>query len=834
MNSNRVTELQDAFWIGLPKAVSPEHNGITNGITNGTNNSTTNSTTNGTYAILLRNTFSATATDTLSIHISANTRYRLWLNGKHITVGPCKSDGKKQYYETLDLTQLLVEGKNILSVKVLYFPPFETITETPSPYSMISKGYGACLMVSGKLLSDAGEIISDISTGKAPWKVQLDTRVKWNMASKTFWLGSIMEEVKGDTQLNLWQYRSYDDRLWFDAHVFLHSSKGAFNFGLLPRFDLEKRPIPLLYEKKSTFIREMNNPKDILPTFTFYRDKIKNVEAIASENENSCYIPPYESRFIELDAGEMKTAYFNLGLNQGKGSKIVITYAEAYYQKTEDEETIKTIETNKSIKTIRDDSLHGNLEGVVDIYYPSGSEEHFESFWFRTFRYVRVEVFTESEGVHIQWPYFVETGYPLDIVSEISSTCDWIKPLWDISAKTLTMCMHETYGDAPFYEQMQYILDTRLEILFTYALSNDYRLPKKAIRDIHASLLPEGILQARFPSCEPQVIPIFSVYWMFMIEDYYWQTGEVDFIKQFRPAMDSIVNWFDNKTKESGLIENLEHWQFVDWVKEWDDTYGVPDAVKVGPSTDLNLIYAAGLQCASRLNQLTGRVEVANEYEEKAARILQVVDRLCWCEDKGLYMEGPGFKQFSQHSQVWAVITGLAKGEKAQRILMKTISDTQLLQCTFPMLFFLFRALEKENLYENSIGIWNIWTSQLKNNLTTWPEIPTSDSRSDCHAWSSIPLYEFTRNFLGVRPLTPGFEGIEVKPMISYVKDLKGCVATPKGKVEVQWEYSNSTYSIQVTFPQGVVGKVWLPDGTNVILEDGGSFQKSIPWINRN
>lgn len=796
-----MTELQEAGWIGLPKAVSLPNN--------------------KTYSILYRKTFETARMEKLSIHISANTRYRLWMNGRHITVGPCKSDGYKQYYETIDLSEYLMEGKNTLAIKVVYFPPFDTLTETPAPYSIISKGYGACLIVHGKILSNTGEVVQDISTGKSLWKVQIDSSVNWRVANETFWLGSIMEEIKGETQIKDWKMKSFDDTHWYDSEVILQYLKSDSDFGILPRFNLEKRSIPLMYEKEGNFLREMENPKGELQAFTFCDNKKKNHEVHQLERDIKCFIPPNESRFIELDAGEMKTAYFNLLVTGGKDSKIVVRYAEAYY--TKDEKGV-------DIKTIRDDSLQGNLVGVEDIYYPSGSEDHFESFWFRTFRYIRIEVYTKSEGVYIQLPYFVETGYPLNIDSEVSSSCDWVKPLWEISVKTLKMCMHETYGDAPFYEQMQYLLDTRLEILFTYCLSSDYNLPKKAIKDIYTSLLPEGQLQARFPSCEPQVIPIFSVYWLFMIEDYYWQTGETDFIKQYRPAMDSIVNWFDNKTSKNGLIESLGHWQFVDWVNEWEDNNGVPDAVKHGPSTDLNLIYAAGLQCASRLNQITGRKEIAKEYEEKATKILRAVDKLCWCTEKGLYMEGPGFKQYSQHSQVWAVITELAKGEKAKSIILKAISDSELLKCTFPMMFFLFRALEKENLYENTKDIFSMWTSQLKNNVTTWPEIPTSNSRSDCHAWSSIPIYEITRNFLGVRAFLPGYEGIEVKPRVSYIKDMKGCVATPKGKVEVQWEYTEDSYSIQGLFPQGVVGKVWLPDGTNFVLEGGGTFQKTIPW----
>ena len=64
----------------------------------------------------------------------------------------------------------------------------------------------------------------------------------------------------------------------------------------------------------------------------------------------------------------------------------------------------------------------------------------------------------------------VETGYPLEVKSEIHSEEHWVGRLWDISIRTLKRCMHETYEDCPYYEQLQYLLDTRLQALFTYAV----------------------------------------------------------------------------------------------------------------------------------------------------------------------------------------------------------------------------------------------------------------------------------------------------------------------------------------------------------------------------
>jgi ribosomal protein S18 acetylase RimI-like enzyme len=53
--------------------------------------------------------------------------------------------------------------------------------------------------------------------------------------------------------------------------------------------------------------------------------------------------------------------------------------------------------------------------------------------------------------------------------------------MWEISRNTVLCCMHEMYVDCPYYEQLQYMFDARLEILFTYAVSGDTRLAAQAL-----------------------------------------------------------------------------------------------------------------------------------------------------------------------------------------------------------------------------------------------------------------------------------------------------------------------------------------------------------------
>ncbi|HUM84999.1 MAG TPA: hypothetical protein PLN48_14735 [Lachnospiraceae bacterium] len=59
--------------------------------------------------------------------------------------------------------------------------------------------------------------------------------------------------------------------------------------------------------------------------------------------------------------------------------------------------------------------------------------------------------------------------------------------LYEICLRTLQNCMTDAYMDCPYYEQMQYPMDTRLQALFTYTISNDTALSHKALEDLYAA-----------------------------------------------------------------------------------------------------------------------------------------------------------------------------------------------------------------------------------------------------------------------------------------------------------------------------------------------------------
>jgi hypothetical protein len=55
------------------------------------------------------------------VRLSADTRYKLLVNGSRICVGPTRGSTRIWYYDTIDLSKHLVVGKNVIRVDVARF-----------------------------------------------------------------------------------------------------------------------------------------------------------------------------------------------------------------------------------------------------------------------------------------------------------------------------------------------------------------------------------------------------------------------------------------------------------------------------------------------------------------------------------------------------------------------------------------------------------------------------------------------------------------------------------------------------------------------------------------
>ncbi len=744
--------------------------------------------------------FDLEETGTLTVDLSANSRYRLWINEQPVLSGPCRSSEFCQYYETVDVSSYLKKGKKVCTAQVLLC---DSMYGTGRPddnraplHSVATLPAGHRFAMEGAVRKENGEVLADLTTGTADWRVWLDNT--WYLIKEPHVngnMGALTEKIDFRKTESSYKKLNYETGNWRKAAP-LEEVKTGFEmmFGILKTFRMEERPIPLLYETEGMLEKELGTP--------------------VFGDEEKIEVQPGEHCELLFDGDAVFNAYFRYQIEGGKDAQIKFIYFEKF---TRGVDEVK-----------RDDYKNGEIgkNGQEDTIVLSGGSLVYEPFWYRTMRFLKIEIDAKKETVCFYRPRFRKTGYPLHSSTWVSSSESWVEQVYQMCVRTLESCMMETYMDCPFWEQMQYPMDTRLQALFTYSCSTDTLLAKKALRDFHESMLPDGLIQGRAPSNPKQIISTFSLYYIFMIQEYYERTGDVEVLKRYRADVDQILEYYDRHIGPQGLVENLGFWDFVDWQEQWNPTFGRPGAVKNGPSTIINLMYALALETGAKICAESGRTALEEEYKSRQQTILHQIEALCWDETRGMYREGPSYPEFSQHAQSWAVLNHLREGTDAAELMRKTFEEKDVLRCYFSTCYELFRACEEADCYELTSQQMEWWRHLLDEHCTTCPETP-SNSRSECHAWSALPMYELICVMAGIRQKTGKADEIIVKPHLGALPDLEGEAVSERGAVAFSYRKEGEETQYRLKLPEGLTGILVTETGETIALHGGENVIRS-------
>ncbi len=718
--------------------------------------------------------------------VSADSRYKLYVNGELAEVGPAKGDSRVWFLDEVDVSKYLKKGENCIAAEVLHYPLDRmkgnfsvSRTETPGFY------------LEGTVETEDGENVT-VHTD-ADWKCRRRKERKIISEAPLFAPLQIYESAAGSEEYLRWKEADFADEDWDNAVVYQNFAMSA----AISPGNLTPRTIPFMYRRKRTFektLRVSDHPEGRESWDQFLK------------GEKEILVPENTECSVEFSAGEEMTGYLYLTMAEGADAEIEIEQAESYLVEKD----------GKLQKEQRDDYEHGVLSGYKDYYHVSGkgsdkTPECMEPFWFRTFRFVQIKIKTAGEALRLKSFCYEETGYPLEVKTKVETSDPALQEIWEISERTLRRCMHESYEDCPFYEQLQYAMDTRAQILYTYQTAADDRLARKCMDDFKRSQRYDGLLNCCYPSVTPNVIPGFSIYYILMLHDHMMYFGDRSLIEEHMTTVENILDFFGKNLDPKGYVGKIgglnvlaRYWSFIDWTTQWDETTGVPDATLQGPITMESLLYLLGLQKAKELASYIGREETAQRFAERGEKLKKAI--LTWCVGAdGMLQDGPGVDAYSQHCQVFAVLTDLLPIEQGRKNLQKTLENKKAYaQCSVAMSYYLFRALEKTDLYRYTADYWQIWKNMIKNHLTTCVEDEVS-GRSDCHAWGAVALYELPAAVLGVRPASPGYAFVTIRPRTENLDFAKGSVVTPRGMIEVSWKKaSDGIIQLEYQIPEEV------------------------------
>lgn len=703
------------------------------------------------------------------IHTTADNHFRLFVNGTGVFEGPARGDLFHWRYATFDIAGHLHAGTNVLAAVVWNFAE-------QAPMAQMSNETGFLLQ------GDAGtESMVDTNSS---WKV-IESRalqmIPINRKTIPFYMvvgpGIRVDAAKVPWG---WQDPGFNDSDWKSAESLVKGGPRGIQDSP-SRWMLVPQNIPMMEEKLQRLV-------------SVRRSQGVQVSSSFLQGHSPVAIPAHTTATVLLDQTFETTAYPELVVSGGKGSVITLTYAEALWKGRE--------------KGNRNNIQGKKMLGMEDQFLPDGGRQRmFRPLWWRTYRYLQLAVQTGSEPLTLDDIRGMFTAYPFKVRASFESGDPTLQKMWQVGWRTARLCAHTTYMDCPYYERLQYAGDTRIQILITLYMTGDDRLAKNAIELLNDSRIPEGITQSRYPSHLPQFIPPFSLFWIGIMHDLWWYHGDTAFLQQFLPGMRDVLGWYDRGLTPSGLLGKLHWWNFVDWTPQFKD--GVPPQEADGQSSILTLQFVAALQEAADLESIYGSKYFAEQDRALAEKIAHAVYARCWDPSRGLLADTPARKDFSQHANILGVLTNVIPVQDQKRVMQTVLTDTALTQCSYYFRFYLFRAIKKAGLGDDYLSQLGPWKEMLKLGLTTWAE-KSEPARSDCHAWSAHPNFDFLDTVAGIEPAEPGFRKVLIEPHLGNLKHLAAAVPSPEGKISVKYDHpGDGSLIADITLPQTLTGSLF-------------------------
>jgi hypothetical protein len=781
--------------------------------------------------VALRLRFTLEAPAAVRLHVSADQRYEFFLDGVRQGRGPCRGDLAHWFFETHDVE--LAAGPHLLAARAWWLPadgaPMAQITTSPG-FLLAAEGELAGLLSTGL---GAWEVLSIEAYSREPYAAAASTYqvVGWNMALEGAafpWGWETDPETPGDwqpaTALRLAACSSGTAADPVDAGRSAfgdpETADRAADRHLLPAY------LPAMLEVSRQVGRVRHAATALRPADGAVSPECHDPALAAAwdrllAGQAPALVAPGQSLRFIIYLGDYYCAYPELVTSGGADAQVTIGWAASLYLSSAPTDHAKGPRAVVDGKYWRGPHDRFILEG--------GLNRRYDTLWWRAGRYVELTVRTVAELLTVEALRWREDRYPLENESRFAADDPRLAEAAPIMFRALQMCAHETYMDCPYYEQLMYAGDTRLEVLTTLLTARDDRLPLVAAALFDWSRAADGLTKSRYPSAVPQVIPPFSLWWVSMVHDLWLWRGRADVARRHLLGIDAVLTAFSGYLVDD-LVVAPQGWNFCDWVPEW--SAGWPPDGRFGASALINLTYIYALERGADLHEALGEPLLAAHWRAVAGRVRAAVCAAFWDESRGLLADdgavpAGAHTHYSEHVQCLALLTDLLPAERAVRMIDGLLSVPDLARTTIYFSHYLFEALglvgrtyaadadparralagrAMERLFERL----DLWFGLRGQGFCTTLESP-EPSRSDCHAWGAHPIYHYFATLLGIRPAAPGLAAVRIAPQPGPLVHLTGAIPHPAGgEIACDLRFAGDQIRGTVALPGAVAGTlVW-------------------------
>ncbi len=539
------------------------------------------------------------------------------------------------------------------------------------------------------------------------------------------------------------------------------------------------------------------------PEATHFHD-VEEPENLISLNDRCTVIHPVPGGGVELccDLGEQNIGYWEFALFAPTGTTVDI-FAVEYI--TQDRKVQHTV---------------GNRNGMR--YICHAGYNRYRSFRRRSGRYLFLTLRNFNEPIRFQFLRLLESTYPIVPQAYFNSSDDLLNRIYEISTRTLKLCMEDTFTDCPLYEQTLWVGDARTESLFAMSCFGAYDLVRRCIRLAGQSLEHLPLVGSQVPSGWSSIIPVWSFMWVLSAMDYYEETGDTEFLREVWPQVKlNLDNACGMIAPQTGLFASQE-WNFFEWSQ----------TVTEEPVLLYNSIFLAeALRAGYKAAEVLKERNAEQKFRKHRADLIEAFDRQ-WDETRHAWPDsirgdGTVSPESSVHTSMLAILFDAVSEKNFEHAKRNTVSPSrELIPVASPFAsFYLYQAMEKIDQVESILAAMRCdYAPMLELGATTvWESYPSArmvngefPTRSHCHAWSSAPLYFLPRLVLGIRSIAPGGKRFMISPHPGTLEWARGMRPSVAGNIQVEWKRNGNEFHIYASAP----AEVELVFETNRMLKE--------------
>lgn len=532
---------------------------------------------------------------------------------------------------------------------------------------------------------------------------------------------------------------------------------------------------------------------------------VQNPSALLHDSAQSTIVAPSPQGDIELrfDLGEQDVGYYDFELMADAGVEVDI-YGIEY------------IDPEGRLQ-----HSFGNRNGMR--YITRQGVNRYTSLKRRSGRYLFLTLRQQRTPVAIRHFQLISSTYPTDLVGAFSCSDPRLDQIWDISTRTLKLCMEDTFTDCPLYEQTHWVGDARNESLLAFSAFGACDLARRCANITAHSLERFPITGCQTPSCWDVLLPAWSFLWTLSTWDYYYETGDRAFVENIYPAVVRNLQGAEALLNDDGLFSG-PFWNMFDWTGSDQDQRAV---------LHNSMFMVGAINAALKEAELLGKSDDLNWLKSLRERTSTGVNRF-WDNSRraypdSLHSDGKPSPSTSQHTSILGLLYDVTPPENRDAAVQNLLHPPEKmvrLGSPFAALY-LYEALEKLRLEDEIIkDIYKNYVPMLEAGATTvWESFPTGTTgggrwptRSHCHAWSSAPTRFLNRIILGVKTTAPGGTSVSISPVLSGLQWARGTTLTSAGPVNVSWKLEGKTLRVEFSARPGVT-VAFLPNRSHDGLE---------------